>query len=84
MILDHIAKATRGIVEGTASLHAEGLGHGDLDVADVVAVPDRLQESVGEAGVEDILGGLLAEVVVDAEDLTLLKDLVESLVEGLG
>jgi len=38
-------------------------------VIDEVAVPDRLEEPVGEAEGEDILGRLLAEEMVDAEDL---------------
>ena len=47
----------------------ERLGHVDLHVVDVVAVPDRLEQAVGEAEGEDVLRRLLAEEVVDAEDL---------------
>ncbi len=50
----------------------------------MVAVPDRLEEAVGEAEGEDVLGRLLAEEVVDAEDLLLLEDLVQLGVERLG
>ena len=60
------------------------LGHVDLDVADVVAVPDRLHQPVGEAQYEDVVHRLLAEEVVDAEDLRLVEDRVERLVELLG
>ena len=58
---------------------AEALGHRDLHVLDVVAVPDRLEERVGEAEVEDVLHRLLAEVVVDAEDALLGEDAVQRL-----
>ena len=53
---------------------ADVLGRGDLDVVDVVAVPDRLEQPVGEAEREHVLDGLLAQVVVDAEDLVLVED----------
>ena len=43
------------LVEGAAALDAEVLGHGDLHLADVAGVPDRLQQGVGEAQVEDVL-----------------------------
>ena len=42
----------------------------------MVAVPDRLEQAVGEPQREDVLRRLLAEEVVDAEDLLLVEDLV--------
>ena len=50
----------------------------------MVAVPDRLEEAVGEAQGEDVLRRLLAEEVVDAEDLVLAQDLVDEVVELAG
>ena len=47
----------------------------------MVRVPDRLQESVCEAEVEQVLDGLLAQVVVDAEDLLLGEDRVKRRVQ---
>ena len=57
------------------------LGGRDLHVVDVVAVPDRLEDAVGEPQHQDVLHGLLAEVMVDAIDLMLGKDLVDPFVE---
>jgi hypothetical protein len=42
-------------------------------VVDVLAVPHRLEDAVGEAEDEKVLDGLLAEVVVDAVDLRLVE-----------
>jgi hypothetical protein len=70
----HVLEGTRGLVEGDAVVDPEGLGHVDLHVVDVVAVPDGLEEAVGEAEGQDVLGRLLAEEVVDAEDLLLVED----------
>ncbi len=50
----------------------------------MVAVPDRLEEPVGEPQREDVLGRLLAQEMVDAEDLGLVEDLVHLGVELLG
>ena len=47
------------------------------------AVPDRLEERVGEAEVEQVLHRPLAEVVVDAEDRRLVESAQEDLVERL-
>ena len=47
----------------------ERLGDVDLHVVDVLPVPDRLEQAVGEAEGQDVLRRLLAQEVVDAEDL---------------
>ena len=80
----HVAVGAGGLVERRAALEAERLGHVDLHVLDEVAVPDRLEEPVGEAEREDVLRRLLAEEVVDPEDLRLVEDLVHLVVEGHG
>jgi hypothetical protein len=52
---------------------AHGLGDRDLHVVDELAVPDRLEDAVREPQREHVLHGLLAEVVVDPEDLALVE-----------
>jgi hypothetical protein len=52
-------------------------------VVDEVAVPDRLEQAVGEAEGQDVERRLLAEEVVDAEDLLLVEDLVDLGVQRL-
>ncbi len=68
VVLDHVTGRTDAVVVTRASADADVLGHGDLHVVDVVAVPDRLVQLVREAQRQDVLDRLLAEVVVDAED----------------
>ena len=77
----HVPVGAGGFVEARALLEAQRLRDVDLHVVDVVPVPDRLEEPVGEAEGEDVLRRLLAEEVVDAEDLLLVEDLVELGVE---
>ena len=74
MVLDHVADRAGLLVEAPRPCDAEALGHGDLHAIDVVAVPDRLQERIGEAEIEQVLHRLLAEIVVDAEDRVLGED----------
>ena len=69
VVLQHVPVGAGFVVEAPAILHAEILGHGDLDAADVVAVPQRLEHRIGEARVEQVLHRLLAQEVVDAEDV---------------
>src|SRR5262249_22710522 len=81
VVLDDVADRPGVVVELSAPLDAELLGHGDLHRVDVVAIPDRLEERVGEAEEEQVLDRVLAEVVVDAEDGFLGEDRVDRRVE---
>ena len=69
MILDHIAEGASAFVVGATGFDAEGFGGGDLDMIDVAVIPEGLEDFVGEAEDHDILGGLFAEEMVDAEGL---------------
>ena len=80
----HVLERPGGLVEGHPVVHRQGLGYVHLHVVDVVAVPDRLEESVGEAEGQDVLHRLLAQEVVDAEDLVLVEDGVHGVVQFLG
>ena len=81
VVLDDVARRADAVVVAGATAEADVLGHGDLHVVDVVGVPDRLEELVGEAQRQQVLHGLLAEVVVDAEHRLLGEDLVHDPVE---
>ena len=82
--LDHVAQGAGAVVVAGAPLDPARLGVGDLHVVDVVAVPQRLEQQVGEAEDEDVLYGALPEVMVDAVELVLAVVAVQALVERLG
>jgi hypothetical protein len=67
-----------------ALFHAERFGYGDLHVIYVAAIPDGLENAVGEAEDQDVLHGLFAQVMIDAIDLAFGEDLADFLVEGAG
>ena len=68
VVLDDVAGRADAVVVPGPAADPDVLGHRDLHVVDVVAVPDRLVQGVGEAQRQDVLDRLLAQVVVDAED----------------
>jgi hypothetical protein len=71
---DHVPVGAGGVVERCAALDGQRLRYVDLHVADVLAVPDRLEQPVREPEREDVVDRLLAQEVVDAEHLRLVED----------
>ena len=84
VVLDHVPQGPGLVVIVAPAPHPVGFGHGDLHVVDVVAVPDRLKQGVGEAEGQDILHRLLAQVMIDAEDLGFVEEFGEVAVQGPG
>ncbi len=83
MVRHHVAQRPRGVVELAASLDIERLRDGDLDMVDVIAIPQRLENAVGEPKHQDVLNRLLPEIVVDPIDLTLGEHAEDVAIEGL-
>ena len=75
MIGDHVAQGAGRLVELAAPLDPDGLCRGDLDMVDVLAIPQRLEQAVGEAQRHDILHRFLAEEMIDSVDLVFLQHL---------
>ena len=81
VVLHHVADRTHLLVKFAASLDAEVLGHRDLHALDEIAVPDRLEKGIGEAEVQQVLHRFLAEIVIDPEDLVLVKHQMQHAIE---
>ena len=47
----------------------------------MIAVPDRLEQSIGEPQNEDVLDRLLSEIVVDAIELVFVEDTEQVMIE---
>ena len=84
MVLDHVPDSASGVVEPAPGAYVERLSHRDLDTGDAVAVPERLDERVGEPEVEEVLHRPFAQEVVDPEDRRFRKYPVNGGVEGAG
>ena len=83
MILHDVADRARLIIESAPPLDAEVFGHGDLHTLDMVAIPERFQERIGEAEEEHVVHRPLAQVMVDAEDRLLVEGAEQGAVERL-
>ncbi|MDQ6915688.1 MAG: hypothetical protein M3155_07760 [Actinomycetota bacterium] len=81
---DHVVVGAGLLVEAGAGVDGERFGHLDLDVIDVVAVPDRLEHAVGEAQRDEVVHRLATEEVVDAKHALLGEDGVDEPVEAPG
>ena len=82
MVLDDVAHRAHRVVEVPAIGDVEVLAHSDLHAGDELPVPDRLEDRVREAQVEDVLDGHLSEEVVDPVELRLVDQRVQLGVEG--
>ena len=65
-------------------LDADGFRRGDLDMVDLLAIPQRLEQAVGETQRHDVLHRFLAEEMIDPVNLMLLQCLQDLGIEGLG
>ena len=83
MIRHHVAERTCSFIKAATMLDADGFRGGDLDVVDVIAIPQRLDDVVGKTEDHDVLHSLFAEIVVDAVDLFFGQDLLQFLIELL-
>ena len=70
----------RFVITGARS-DAERFRRCDLHMIDVVRVPERLENRVGESQDEDVLRGFFAEEMVDAIGLLLVKELRNDAIE---
>ena len=79
--MHHIAQSPRGFVKRAPALHTEVFCNGDLDVGDVLAPPQRLEQGVAESQRKQVLHGRFAQVVVNPEDLLFFEVAAHGLVD---
>ena len=84
MVGNHVPERAGPLAEFAAPLDADRLGRRDLDVVDMRAIPDRLENAIGKTQRHHVLHRFLAEEMVDPIDLALAKRLQDLGVERLG
>src|SRR5581483_10434213 len=72
----HVAQCSGFSVKRAAPFDTDILCCRDLNVINVVAVPDRLENSIGKAKNQDVLYRFFAEIVIDTKDLLFVENLV--------
>ena len=81
MVLDDISRGSNAVVVAGPSADTDVLGHCDLNVVDVIAVPDWLEHLVGKAKRQNVLNRLFAKVMIDAKNRILWENSFHNLVE---
>jgi hypothetical protein len=81
VVLDHVAHCSRLFVKRPATLNANALRSRDLHMIDVVAVPYRLKDAVRKAKHQNVLDGLLAQIVIDPEDLAFVENFIYFIIQ---
>src|SRR5438270_685929 len=81
MVRHHVAQRAGRIIELAAMLDRERFRHSDLDMIDVISVPDRLEQAVGKPQHQNVLHRLLSEIMIDAVDLVLIEHLEQLMIE---
>ncbi len=79
--LDHVAKGAGRFIESAATLDAKGFRSGDLDMVDVIAIPERLENAVAKSKNQQILHRVFAEIMIDPVNLLFFEDIQNNLVE---
>ena len=69
VVLHHVADGAGMVVIFAAPAHAHGFGNRDLDMVDILRVPQRLEQDIGETHGHQVLDRFLAQIMVDAIDL---------------
>src|SRR5882724_1538406 len=71
VIGNHIAQSAGTFVISPAPFHAEILCSSNLDMVDVVSIPDRFEYAVAKTKNQEVLHRLFTKIVIDAIDLIL-------------
>ncbi len=82
MVLHHVAQCAGLVIIARAVFKPDGFGHGDLHMVDMGRIPQWFVQGIGKAQCHQVLYCLLAEVVIDAEDLLFVEDVADRVVEG--
>ncbi len=82
MVLDHVAQRAGLIVITSPRPDPFVLRDRDLHMVDVLLIEQRFEEAVREAQHQNVLNGLLSEIVIDAVDLAFVEHAGDGVVDG--
>ena len=83
MALDHVAQRAGAFIVIGAPFDTQCFGMRDLHMIDVMVIPQRFQQQVGETEHHHVLHRALAEVVVDAVNLRFVEVPVQARLQRL-
>src|SRR5438067_12962685 len=74
MILHNVSNSTGLLIELRACANAKILSNHNLHMVNIILIPERLKDAVGEAESQNILHSLFAHVVIDTVDLVFMEN----------
>ena len=80
----HVLVGTGGLIKTRTLAKRQCFRDINLHILDEVAVPDRLEDAIGESEHEQVLNRFLTQVVIDAIDLAFVENLVDLPAEFVG
>ena len=84
MILYHVADSAGFFVIFGARTNAQALRNDNLYVVNVFLIPERLEDTIGEAEREKVLYRLFSHIMIDTVRLTFMENASDFAVELLG
>ena len=81
VVLHHIAQLPDTVVVSPATFYAHLLGHRNLYVINATLVPLRIDKPVGKPKHQQVLHGLLTEVMINAVDVSLGEEARQGLID---
>src|SRR5690625_5521949 len=81
MTLDHVSQRAYTFIITGAPIHTELFGDRNLHPLHVAPIPETLEDGIRESKNEQVLDGLLPQIMIDPIDLFLAKILVDDTVE---
>ena len=80
MVLKHVPEGTGPVVIAPALSNANTFGTGNFHMSDIVAVPKGFEDAVGKTGHQEVLYGLLAQVMVNPVYLGFPEVLLQAMI----
>ena len=80
MILKYISDDPSALVISRPTTNTNGFCNGNLNVIDILPVPELFENAIGKSKYQDILDRFFPQVVVNPINLVLLEDLVNYLI----
>ncbi|CAB4561316.1 unannotated protein [freshwater metagenome] len=84
MILDHVPCRANAVVVPSTAADTNVFCHGDLNVIDVLRIPQRFEELVRKSQRKNILNRLFAQIVINAKNRVRRKNRLHHVVEFPG
>src|SRR5260370_8722577 len=79
--MNHVTYRPGLFIVITAPLDSDRFGICDLNVIDILPIPERFPNAVGKTKYQQILHGLFAEIVIDTINLIFFEDQSEFRIE---